>query len=319
MRKIGKSMRENPENQADVFSALLELMNAHTVMSGGLVAGGAWAIDFPATPQLKFWGIRRGSAWIDTGNGPALPARAGDIFLFRAPGPHVLASSPGAPRTALDALAQGRGGAILQHGAGDDFYMIGGKVALDAGCEPLLFGGLPAVVRIDGGSDHARPIHWILERLVEERDAALPGSEAACNGLAHLMFIHILRACLQDPVLLGSGRLRAVGDRKLAPALRHMHTDPGRGWRLAELAAACAMSRAGFARHFKAVSGTTPLHYLSELRMRLAQKSLRSGKVTVAQLAGAYGYASESAFSHAFKRVLGHSPKTSYRADADPE
>lgn len=300
-------MRENPGDVTDVFSHLLALARARSVLSGGLVAGGAWAVAFPATDQVKFWGIRRGTATLDTGMGTPLPLRAGDVLLFRAPGPHVLAGTPDAPPVPLAALAGGRLGAVVRHGDGDDFYMIGGKVELDAGHAPLLFGGLPPLLRLAGDSAAAQPVHWILDRLVAERDAALPGMEAASAQLAQLMLIEILRAHVGGAGSIGSGYLKASVDRRLAPALRLLHGDPGRAWRLPELAAACAMSRAAFAAYFKQVAGTSPLRYLAELRMRLAQGRLRDG-ATIARLADEFGYASESAFSHAFKRILGVAP-----------
>ncbi len=46
--------------------------------------------------------------------------------------------------------------------------------------------------------------------------------------------------------------------------------------------------------------------------MRLAERALRDGSTPVALIAELIGYASESAFSNAFKRSTGHSPK-SYR------
>lgn len=300
-------MRENPDGVTDPFSHLLALARARSVLSGGLVAGGDWAVAFPATEQVKFWGIRRGAAVLDAATPTPVQLRAGDVLLFRAPGPHVLAGTPGAQPVPLDTLAGGRRGAVLHHGGGDGFYMIGGKVELDAGYAPLLFGGLPPLVHIAGDSAAAQPIHWILDRLVAERDAALPGMEAASAQLAQLMLIEILRAHIAGAGTLTSGHLKASADRRLAPALRLLHGAPGRAWRLPELAAACAMSRAGFAAYFKSVAGTSPLRYLAELRMRLAQGRLRDG-ASIARLAEEFGYASESAFSHAFKRILGTPP-----------
>lgn len=313
MREMPEDMRENPQPGEDLFSYLLELARVRSALSGGLVAGGAWALAFPATPLVKFWGIRRGSAWIDVGTGKPLAARAGDVFLFNASGPHLLASDLAVPPLPLDALGPGRAGAILHHGedggAGADFFMIGGKVALDEGSAPLLFGGLPPVLRLAADSPRAAPVHWILERLVAERDAGLPGGAAASAQLAQLMLIEILRAHLAEPGALGSGSFKALADARLAPALRLMHGDPGRAWRLPELAAACAMSRAAFSAHFGKVAGSSPLHYLTGLRMRLALRRLRQSDVGIARLAEEYGYGSESAFSHAFKRVLGRPPK----------
>ncbi|MFK3737405.1 AraC family transcriptional regulator [Massilia sp. TN1-12] len=302
-------MIENPDAIDDLFSDLLELVRARSALSGGLRAGGRWAVAFPATSRVKFWGIRSGAAWIDLGDGAPLLAQAGDVFLFHAPGPHVLRTDGAGLPVALDTLAAGRRGAILQLGDGDDFFMIGGKVDLDEGSAPLLFGGLPPVLRLPAASPRAPGVHWILDRLVAEREAGLPGSGAASAQLAQLMLIEILRAHIAEPALLGSGYFKALADRRLAPALRLMHGEPGRAWRLPELAAACAMSRAGFADHFKRVAGASPLHYLTELRMRLARRRLRQGGVGLARLAGEYGYGSESAFSHAFKRVFGESPK----------
>lgn len=304
-------MRENPE--LDLVSHLLGLVRARSALSGGLRAGGTWALAFPATRSVKFWGIRQGSAWMDFGAGAPLAAHAGDVFLFHAPGPHVLSSAPGLPAVPLDAVAQGRTGAVLRHGVASDddgdFFMIGGKVELDEGCAPLLFGGLPPVIRLAGDAPGVRSIHWILDRLVAERDAGLPGSAAACAQLAQLMLIDILRAHLADTAQLRSGWFRTLAEPRLAPALRLMHGAPGHGWRLAELAAACAMSRAGFADHFKRAAGTAPLHYLAELRMRLAGRRLRQSDDGLARVAEEFGYASESAFSHAFKRVMGCAPK----------
>jgi AraC-like DNA-binding protein len=125
--------------------------------------------------------------------------------------------------------------------------------------------------------------------------------------------MQILRVHLASSSSLKAGLLRAVSDRRIAPALRLMHNDPGRAWQLEELARASAMSRATFALHFKTVAGVAPLTYLTEWRMRLAQRALREENTPVSVLAGSLGYTSESAFSNAFKRVTGTAP-THYRS-----
>jgi AraC-like DNA-binding protein len=88
-----------------------------------------------------------------------------------------------------------------------------------------------------------------------------------------------------------------------------MHSDPARPWHLEDLAKATAMSRTTFAMYFKKVAGVGPLTYLTEWRMRLAEHDLREDKVSVSELAQSLGYTSDSAFSHAFKRVTGMAPK----------
>jgi AraC-like DNA-binding protein len=75
------------------------------------------------------------------------------------------------------------------------------------------------------------------------------------------------------------------------------------------------MSRSSFAERFKSAAGVAPLTYLTEWRMRLAERVLRDEDASVFELAESLGYASESAFSNAFKRVTGTSPRQ-YRKTA---
>jgi AraC-like DNA-binding protein len=117
----------------------------------------------------------------------------------------------------------------------------------------------------------------------------------------------VLRAYVEQAPL-PPGWLQALTDERLRPALTLMHAEPGRPWRLDELARAAAMSRTSFAERFRAVAGVPPLTYLNRWRMLLAQQALRGGDVRVGSLASELGYASESAFSTAFKREVGTSP-----------
>ena len=52
----------------------------------------------------------------------------------------------------------------------------------------------------------------------------------------------------------------------------------------------------------------TPLAYLTEWRMQIARRALSEQSVTVAEAADLSGYASEAAFSRAFKKEFGRPP-----------
>jgi AraC-like DNA-binding protein len=56
---------------------------------------------------------------------------------------------------------------------------------------------------------------------------------------------------------------------------------------------------------FKSVVGVAPLRYLLNLRMQFAEQELREGSMSVSELGLSLGYATESAFSNAFKRTKG--------------
>jgi AraC-like DNA-binding protein len=165
------------------------------------------------------------------------------------------------------------------------------------------------LIHVRATSPQATVLQWLLDQLVRERAADLPGAGIASAQLAQLMFVQILRAHVETTGPLPAGWLRVVSDKRLAPALRLMHSDPGRSWHLDELARSVAMSRTTFALSFKTVAGVAPLTYLTEWRMRLAERELREGSTPVSALARSLGYTSESAFSNAFKRVTGNAPR----------
>jgi AraC-like DNA-binding protein len=131
----------------------------------------------------------------------------------------------------------------------------------------------------------------------------------ASNQLAMFMFIEILRAHLESGLDLQTGWLKVLADKQMAPALRLMHSDPGRSWSLDDLARECATSRTTFATRFRRVAGVPPLTYLSNWRMRLAERILRDTDRSVSDIADSLGFSSESSFSHAFKRSSDLGPK----------
>ena len=68
------------------------------------------------------------------------------------------------------------------------------------------------------------------------------------------------------------------------------------------------MSRSAFAERFSRIMGQAPLSYLAAHRLRLAASYLRANMLSIARIAEKVGYASETAFSQAFKRMYGLSP-----------
>ena len=63
-------------------------------------------------------------------------------------------------------------------------------------------------------------------------------------------------------------------------------------------------------QRFAQYIGQPPMQYLAQWRMQLAAGMLRNGTASVAAIADEMGYASEAAFSRAFKKVVGTPPGT---------
>lgn len=294
----------------DPFSDILKLTQAESLVTGGFTAGGRWALRFPAPDKIKFFAIIRGGCWVLL-EGEPQPIRfeTGDVGLLSAKRSFILASDPDVEPIDAMSVFFGPGKPHAPIGEGDDIEHIGGHVLLSPTSGKLLSHVLPPWIHVPARSPQAASFRWLLDQLVQERRHAQPGSQLVSSQLAQLLFVQILRAHLQTCSSLPVGWLRVLGERRLAPALQLMHGDPARSWHLDELAKACAMSRTTFAQQFRETAGMTPIAYLTQWRMRLAEQALVEEGEQVATVAESLGYASVSAFSNAFKRENGLSPK----------
>lgn len=167
---------------------------------------------------------------------------------------------------------------------------------------------LPPVVHLRKASDRGA-LRWSLERMREELREPQPGGALVAQHLAHLMLVQALRLHLADGERGGVSWLTALADKQIAAALIAIHEDPAHPWTLRELAERAAMSRSSFAQRFKDSVGTSPVEYLTRWRMRLAGDRLAHSGDPVSAIARSLGYENESAFSTAFKRVMGCSPR----------
>lgn len=286
------------------------MIEARVVYGGGFTAGGEWAVRFPPPEKIKFFAIARSSCFVAV-DGISTPfhLRCGDVFLLSEQISFTVASDLAvSPADALQVFDEGRSN-FARLGQGDEFLYLGSHLDFASKGSRLLIDSLPPVIHLRADEVRTGQLQWLIEELVRETTSAVPGADAACSGLANLMFLQLLRGYLSQERGVDVGWLRAACDPKLAPALGLMHSDPARNWHLPELAKAAAMSRTAFATYFKAIAGVAPLGYLTEWRMWLAERKLREGGHSVAVIARSVGYASEAAFSTAFKRVMGRSPR----------
>jgi AraC-like DNA-binding protein len=86
---------------------------------------------------------------------------------------------------------------------------------------------------------------------------------------------------------------------------------------LEELAKQVGLSRALLAQRFGDLVGISPMKYLTKWRMQIASELLTRGSAKVATVALDVGYASEEAFSRAFKKTVGVSPSAWRRRHVD--
>jgi hypothetical protein len=244
----------------DPFSDVLRLTEAKSVISGGFAAGGTWALRFPPSGEIKFTVIAKGSCWLRLdGQKKAVRVEQGDVGLLPERQGYVVASAPGVPPVDWRRALGEKVGTFTTIGDGSECVVLAGGVSLHPSSAAVLTDALPALVHVRAASPRAATLRWIVEQIIEERISTLPGTSIASLQLAQLLFIQILRAHLASDGTLPSGWLRANRDERIAPALRLIHGEPARAWRLSELAKAAGMSRTSFAVHFEAVAGVAPL------------------------------------------------------------
>ncbi|WP_201768124.1 AraC family transcriptional regulator [Asticcacaulis benevestitus] len=294
----------------DPLSDVLSLLKPRSYVSGGFSAAGDWSIQFTRNDGIKCYAVVSGECWLSV-EGVLEPVRLtkGDGFLLPNGRPFRLASDLKlAPTDAATVYAAKREGGFVTCNGGGELLIVGSYFALAGSHANILLKMLPPIVHLRKKSDQAA-LRWAVERMMEELRSPQPGSFLVAQHLAHMMLVQALRLYMLDGATAGVGWLFALVDKQMSLAINSMHHDPARRWTLDALALCAGMSRSRFARKFKETVGMTAMEYLTRWRMLLAGDRLANSSDPISIIAPALGYESESAFSAAFKRVMGCSPR----------
>ena len=292
----------------DPLSDVLSLLKPRSYSSGGFDVGGDWSIRFGRHDGVKCYAVIFGQCWLAVEGVPD-PVRlaAGDCFLLPRGWPFVLASDLGLEPIQFTPRLIARPGAFVSFNGGGCF-IAGGHFALAGPHSGVLVGVLPPIVHIRKEADKAT-LRWSLERMRQELSDPEPGGFLVAQQLALMILVQALRLHLKEGARGGVGWLTALADKQMAAAINAIHEAPAHRWTLQELARRAGMSRSTFAVKFKATVGQSPFDYLTRWRMLLAADRLTNSADPVSVIARSLGYESESAFSTAFKRVIGCSPR----------
>jgi AraC family transcriptional regulator, activator of mtrCDE len=281
---------------SDVLTSILRTLRLRVrLMSRGDYCG-QWALDSGERNKATFHLVGRGELWLHcTSRDEPLLLREDDLLFFHRPQWHQFSCSPQKrDRVLLGDKPDGKEAAVTT--------VICCVVEFEAGAHNLVLGSLPDMSIVQCRRDHASAELIALARhMLSEHDAETPGFEAVMERLAEALFIEVLRHHMRQ----GNerGLLRALADPQIGQALSALHAEPGREWDVESLAGIAGMSRSHFARRFTECLETTPMHYLGEWRMQLADELLRDPRQSVARVAETLGFQTETAFRRAFKRV----------------
>lgn len=118
---------------------------------------------------------------------------------------------------------------------------------------------------------------------------------------------------LLTPALTAQRWLTPTADSPVFRARRWLRDHIGAPYRLAEVAGAAAVSERTLLRHFRQVTGMTPLAYLHALRIERAKTLLEVSLHGTQAIAEACGYSDAATFRRLFQRATGMS-MSDYRA-----
>jgi len=303
----------------DPLSSVLSLVRLKAYVSGGLDAGGSWAVGFGATDGVKFQAVVSGQCWLVVEDaGDPILLRAGDCVLLTRGRPFHFANDLSLPpidgRTLVSPARDGR---IAILNGGGDFLSLGGYFQLADDHAAVLLDALPPVVRATDKANHA-VVRWCIDRLREEMKTDRPGGDLVAQQIATMLLVQLIRSHLDAAPAGAANWLVALGDRGLRAAIGAVHREPARRWTLGELASEAAMSRTVFATRFRQAVGLPPMDYVIRWRMSLAAERLASTGLTVSAVAHSVGYDSEKSFGAAFRRIRGIPPGAYARRAARP-
>ena len=262
-----------------------------------------WSMDFEDTTSASFHLVRRGVCWVMSGEcteclGP------GDLVFIEPGRDHVLASNP--PN-------QGRPNQDAPPAGTQTLLLCGYCSFAEETGTPLLdiFPSL-TIVREEEILKHP----WLkstLDQLSTEYMAQQPGAELVVNKLTEVVLVELIR--------INFGRddksrfIRALSDKQISTALQLLHDNPHIGWTLEKMARNVGMSRAAFAKRFKALVGQPMFEYLTVLRVQRAKELLQDTRLPLYEVASRVGYESDLAFTKTFKKHTGATP-TRFRKQA---
>ncbi|WP_115718421.1 AraC family transcriptional regulator [Gallaecimonas mangrovi] len=294
----------------DPLSEVLSLLKPQSYLSGAFDLAGPWHIAFPdQLGAIKCCAVVKGQCWLAVEGEKPIQINAGEAFLLPSGPPFRMGSDLALPATAAsDIFSQYKTDWVTTVAGGGEFLSVSCRFNLEKPHADLLQPQLPAIIHIpkeaDGGT-----LRWAMEKMIQELTTPQPGGYLMLHHQAHMILLEALRRHLDNVSQRRVGWFFALADKQLRTAINAIHQAPAKPWTLAELASEAAMSRSTFALKFKTAVGASPMEYLTRWRMLLAGDRLRHSREPVSSIALALGYASESAFSTAFKRTMGCSPR----------
>ncbi|MCQ8241768.1 AraC family transcriptional regulator [Rhizosaccharibacter radicis] len=301
----------------DLMSELLLDMHLRAVRYRRIEITAPFGLSFGTEAgRAHFHFVAAGTVLLRMPEGDLHPLAPGTAVLLPRGGEHELLSAADRPARSVDSFAAEPvcenlcdiSACAGAPGCPDNTIIFSSCMELELGAMQALVRLMPRLMLVDTLADRHPEIPAILKAMESEACGRRVGFAGILGRLADVVSATIVRGWVECGCGDASGLADALRDPRLARAILALHRDPGRDWTVAALAAEAGCSRSVFAQRFQDFIGIAPLRYAAELRMRLATRWIGENRMPIETVANALGYASQAAFSRAFKRVTGCPP-----------
>ncbi|MBA0168757.1 AraC family transcriptional regulator [Pectobacterium sp. CFBP8739] len=310
----------------DLISELLRGMRLSGVTYRRIETHAPFGVSFHYVPgKAQFHFVSQGTALLRMESGATFVLKNGDALFIPNGNSHALLSDEKADVTPVSAFPSE---AICNSVCAidckscpdtDNTVIFSGCMDFELGGMQPLIKAMPEVMMVSRLMSTWPEIHPILAAMERESMTRQVGFAGILARLADVVAALIVRGWVEAGCGKATGWVQVLRDPRLSRAIYAMHQNPGVNWSVAELAKEAGTSRSVFAERFLSATGTTPVKYLSELRMRLAVQYIRHEHQPIETVALRLGYGSLAAFSRAFKRIVGHAPGTLRETNLAPE
>lgn len=319
-----------------VLSSLLASVRLNAAMLFCVRKAGVWELHAPEASHIapkilhkpadlvSYHLVTSGSCWAGiTGHEPAR-LEAGDVLLIPRGHAYSLASTAEAAQRGgssvdtafFEQMSAGLLAPVLADDpkAGpDNASFLCGFLGCDGNPTHPMLVALPPALHSRRSAESDDPLDLLMRFAERQLMDAHAGNQVVLLRLAELMFVEVLRRHFGEIAREDSGEprppwLAGLMDPVVGKMLVSIHTTPDRPWNLELLAKEAGASRSVAAERFASVIGRPPMQYLMAWRIALAKQMLAEPASKLCAISSAVGYASEAAFSRAFKNVVGVSP-----------
>jgi AraC-like DNA-binding protein len=251
-----------------------------------------WGLNYSGLTGSGFHVILCGSGWLLSADAPPVPLEQGDVVLVTSGADHGLSCDP-RPLRGLPLVELGT--ARPSPSPADFEFLCGAYRLQHGGVHPYLAALPDLIVMKPAGRS-------VIDLLDEYESSPLPRTDAARHALLDLMLVDALTQWLE------SADRPPTPDPAITAILRTIDDSPNIRWSVQDLSRTAGMSRSTFTRRFTSAIGRSPQAYLLARRLDLAARLLCETDAPLATVAHQTGYATEFAFSAAFRREYGTAP-----------